>query len=231
MAAMSDSSPEVPAKPDLTDTDLYCLHCGYNLRGLSGDPRRCPECGNINPMGDLELPAALISEQLKRMETNPVLCVAAVFFGSPLLVMLVFAVLDGCRLDEIASCEVVPAFAAVVVWSIGATGFKNSCGARPGWLGVLWLYHLCALLLCAGVAGLFLAPMILQDLVGRNSWFSDAPAILPMVIILVGLILLIGVAGRWVHHRLKAAMEPLQRDRAVQIAREVLQRRLRRATR
>jgi hypothetical protein len=210
MAAMSDSSPEVPAKPDLTDTDLYCLHCGYNLRGLSGDPRRCPECGNINPMGDLELPAALIS---------------------PLLVMLVFAVLDDCRLDEIASCEVVPAFAAVVVWSIGATGFKNSCGARPGWLGVLWLYHLCALLLCAGVAGLFLAPMILQDLVGRNSWFSDAPAILPMVIILVGLILLIGVAGRWVHHRLKAAMEPLQRDRAVQIAREVLQRRLRRATR
>src|SRR3989442_10695322 len=43
-STMPDPAPaltEKPAKPE--DIDLYCLECGYNLRGLSGDPRRCPE--------------------------------------------------------------------------------------------------------------------------------------------------------------------------------------------
>lgn len=31
------------------DTDRYCRLCGYNLRGLSGDSVRCPECGKLNP--------------------------------------------------------------------------------------------------------------------------------------------------------------------------------------
>ena len=49
------------------DRDLYCLTCGYNLRGLSGDPVRCPECGNLNPIGDVEIPAEIITKQLRRM--------------------------------------------------------------------------------------------------------------------------------------------------------------------
>lgn len=39
---MNDSSDTTPASVE--DIDLYCLQCGYNLRGQSGDPRRCPEC-------------------------------------------------------------------------------------------------------------------------------------------------------------------------------------------
>ena len=30
------------------DEDLYCLSCGYNVRGLTGNPIRCPECGDSN---------------------------------------------------------------------------------------------------------------------------------------------------------------------------------------
>lgn len=30
------------------DFDLPCLTCGYNLRGLRGDPVCCPECGSNN---------------------------------------------------------------------------------------------------------------------------------------------------------------------------------------
>ena len=48
--------PDEPTSPAVSrdDRDLYCLQCGYNLRGLSGDPRRCPECGHMNPLGDIE---------------------------------------------------------------------------------------------------------------------------------------------------------------------------------
>ena len=35
---------ESPSLPAAIDNDLYCPHCGYNLRGLTSG--RCPECGN-----------------------------------------------------------------------------------------------------------------------------------------------------------------------------------------
>jgi hypothetical protein len=35
------------------DCDWACLRCGYNLRGLVGDPIRCPECGHSNPLTEL----------------------------------------------------------------------------------------------------------------------------------------------------------------------------------
>ncbi|MBI5865778.1 MAG: hypothetical protein HZB38_15000 [Planctomycetes bacterium] len=34
--------------------DAPCARCGYNLRGLSGDPICCPECGGFNPRAELE---------------------------------------------------------------------------------------------------------------------------------------------------------------------------------
>ena len=56
--------------------ELYCLTCGYNLRGLSGDPVRCPECGELNDLGSVHIPANLIKRALLNMETAPTLCTA-----------------------------------------------------------------------------------------------------------------------------------------------------------
>ncbi|MGD8452219.1 MAG: hypothetical protein PVJ57_10410 [Phycisphaerae bacterium] len=36
------------AVQDGTKNDLHCEGCGYCLRGLPGDPIRCPECGHEN---------------------------------------------------------------------------------------------------------------------------------------------------------------------------------------
>src|SRR5580765_9026435 len=33
-----------------------CLHCGYDLFGLDGDPIQCPECGESNALADLAVP-------------------------------------------------------------------------------------------------------------------------------------------------------------------------------
>ncbi|MBN2447615.1 MAG: hypothetical protein JXO22_12855 [Phycisphaerae bacterium] len=35
---------------DVNRDNLECLHCGYSLRGLPGDPIRCPECGTDVPV-------------------------------------------------------------------------------------------------------------------------------------------------------------------------------------
>lgn len=49
--------------PDCDDT--HCLRCGYNLRGLPGDPIRCPECGHDNTVADLRLPPNVLERKLK----------------------------------------------------------------------------------------------------------------------------------------------------------------------
>jgi len=64
------------------DLDLYCLNCGYNLRGLSGDP-----------MSVMTVPAGAVARELRRMETAPTVCVAAtlaalLFAGMITLVLL-----------------------------------------------------------------------------------------------------------------------------------------------
>lgn len=59
----------IPLKPD--DIDIHCLNRGYNPRGLSGDPRRCPECFCMNLMSDSIVPVELISARLCQMESSP----------------------------------------------------------------------------------------------------------------------------------------------------------------
>jgi hypothetical protein len=64
--------PTSPSIPDLAATDVPCLSCGYNLRGLS-DSGRCPECGTPivrSLMGNLlEFSSANYIESLRRGAT------------------------------------------------------------------------------------------------------------------------------------------------------------------
>ncbi|MFQ5461023.1 MAG: hypothetical protein ACE5E5_00175 [Phycisphaerae bacterium] len=67
--------------------DLFCLHCGYNLRGLSGDPRRCPECGRQSAVADMLIPADQIRKALRRLETGPALATSVVLISLCFLAM------------------------------------------------------------------------------------------------------------------------------------------------
>lgn len=42
-----------PQPGPVIETDALCRRCDYNLRGLAGDPVRCPECGQVNSLADL----------------------------------------------------------------------------------------------------------------------------------------------------------------------------------
>ncbi|MBI5863919.1 MAG: hypothetical protein HZB38_05325 [Planctomycetes bacterium] len=37
------------------DSSIRCLHCDYSLRGLDGDPIRCPECGQITMRAEADV--------------------------------------------------------------------------------------------------------------------------------------------------------------------------------
>ena len=81
---------------DDPNRNLYCFGCGYNLRGLSGDPRRCPECAKLNAMVDLEVPAEMINRTLRRIQTGPALSTSAFV---ALILWLLAHVLDNCDGD------------------------------------------------------------------------------------------------------------------------------------
>lgn len=232
---------EAPASssPELTpeDIDLYCLECGYNLRGLSGDPRRCPECGYKNPVGDLEIPAPLIARQLKQMETAPAMCLASLLLASVFAVLLLLYVwvtgVELFRMDlGIASCSLL-LFLFCGIYVVNVWRFQQSCRRKQGWGVALWRYHLYGL----GIIGSVLLLAFLAVQIGfppRHSllpWRLGRYQIFAFVLVWAVIIVVIYFGGRRAHRRAKELMEPLQRQVAVDIARQKLRERLRRGGR
>lgn len=208
-----------PAASLIHERDLYCLRCGYNLRGLAGDPIRCPECAFDNPVGDVELPAPLIRARLRAMETMPALALL-VFLAMCLATVLVFFNVFmrgfGGGVGEILMILVLLALA----WSGLLARYRNSCMAKSGWLAALALYHI------AGVACV-LVIMVSMGLVLRIALLL-MPA-RPAVLTLAGslpLILAVPWLFRGVHARAVRRMHAVQREVAVQLARDDARRRI-----
>jgi hypothetical protein len=236
-SAHPPTDPQTPATtPD--NIDLYCLNCGYNLRGLSGDPRRCPECGHLNPMGDLELPAEIISRQLRKMETWPAVCVTAVLLAGASLVasMSVLAMVT----EIVGFDEVMPmlffssagVLLPMIVWLVGVRRFRKSCMRKPGWAGTLWRYHLYGLslsLLVIAAVAVPVAPFLNRDvgvLPGTGGLYSGL-----VIGITIAFMVFILLAGRRIQRWANGDMETLQREVAVTLARDALRKALRREPR
>jgi hypothetical protein len=212
------------------DRDLYCLQCGYNLRGLSGDPVRCPECGYDNPIGDVEIPADLITQQLKKMEPG-----AAVFAA---LWLVVFAWFDIVNLLEVTTasktyCLLVPTALALTSWLyLALVAFPKGCLRKPGWFAALMVYHFWALLLVVGVIVLPILVCILSANFFHRLGVIRVEVKLGAAVIGVALyILALRTCVPWAYRRATKAMTPLQREVAVTIARTEIRKRLARKPR
>ncbi|MEW6251049.1 MAG: hypothetical protein AB1716_10410 [Planctomycetota bacterium] len=221
---MTTDRPAHLATPPL-DRDLFCLKCAYNLRGLSGDPVRCPECGNLNPLGDAEIPAAMVSARLRRMETAPCVCVALVLASVPPAIplsVLILAALSEPPGDWVGwlCCFGIAETILLSAWSASVAAFRRSCGGKPGWLGLLALYH--ALGIGAAVS-IFVLPLGVGHFANRPRTGAGLAA---LVVIGALLTLVLGVllVGR-LHRLLRERMEALQREVAVELLREESRRR------
>ena len=202
-----------PTRPR-DDRDLYCLECGYNLRGLSGDPRRCPECGHDNPLNDIELPAGLIKAQLRKMETAQTGCVfaaAGVGLFSWLGVYFARTGVGEDDLDKQVLCWAA-AVGSLLAWMAAAGLFRAYCDRQKAWTRALWGYHWRSAVVIAVIV-LLACPQT-----GEYLW-SLLPAggrSCAAVVLLFGTVT--GAGGLWVRSWARRELEPLQRRVAVKFA-------------
>ena len=230
---MTDALPDIekPRAPHAgaraIEIDLYCLECGYNLRGLSGDPVRCPECGYRNPIGDVLIPADQIRKQLKKMENAPAYSLLALLFMLPAFLATGGLLLSGHVRD--AHYPALAATVATMVWVGAMSRFRSSCEQRPGWLAALLRYQLVGLALIGIVITIFCYGTYLLDHSGRrlNRYFGESwPCVaLPLMFAVVFVGIVWGL--RPVHRWLRAPMDKLQRQVAVKIARERIRKEMR----
>jgi hypothetical protein len=214
--------------PPPDDVDLYCLQCGYNLRGHSGDPRRCPECGHLNPMGDLEIPAELITKQLERMETAPTACVAAFSLVVLCTILWFYLIIGESRefLPLLCLFCTIQIF-SIILWIWGINRFKAACLGRPGWFSLLVKYHIYgSILFCIIV--LSFAVYIGFKLTNLYVRGLDTTELMLLIGVLAVVFLTIRIFGYRVRQNIKQDMDILQRGVAVDLARERLRQELRR---
>ncbi len=151
MSAAPD--PPTPLEPlAALDRDAFCPGCGYNVRGLAGDPIRCPECGTRYARSELRRPKQpLVMTRLERCQRNlkasADLCALATLPG--LLALWVLFTGDDLRFAPlpigIAPVNTWPvALTSATVWLIGCILFATRCWGLRGWVRALAIYHLTA---------------------------------------------------------------------------------------
>ena len=214
------------------NVDLYCLECGYNLRGLSGDPRRCPECGYLNPVGELGLTAEAVSRQLRGFENAPMLCVVSMLCAAPAILMVIWLkrglwFRGGGGSAE--ACVVVSSVAAVVGWIVGTAKFYEFSLGKAGWIAALFKYHIYALMMIAVVVAAYVG---WQGLIGM----MFGPLSVRPIPVLHSLLMLAFTAGvivaiRWVlprlHRRFRGDTLFLRREITIAIARNQIRNQMR----
>ena len=191
--------------------DIYCLTCGYNLRGLAGDPVRCPECGDLNAQGTAAIPASMIRKALRDMQTAPTFCAACA------LVMFLFGAIAIVRGSWAALC---PCGLPALLWCVSCIWMKDVFGSRAGWVRTLVVFHAIAL----SSALVFTALGLSVRHVDRMRLSTENAVVLAgiWVIAVPAYILL----TRHVYLRVRNRMHLMQRDAAIRIAREMLRREL-----
>jgi hypothetical protein len=214
---MSDELPRnEPAPPDdLTDVDLYCLRCGYNLRGLSGDPRRCPECGNPNSVSRSTMPESLVGAELRRMAKSWEMSLMSWSLAGALLSaggsVVVLVEDEGPDAILLVAVLAVAAVLSFRVWTLCLDNLRSCCGGRPGWRGLAAKYN--ALKLTVLGLGLGLAVAAGPPTLKYTRWNLFAREITGLIELAV-FVVVVRIGNGLVNRCLRHSREQLERDTA-----------------
>ncbi len=208
--------PRTALATELTDAtgvvvrDMYCLACGYNLRGLSGAAIRCPECGESNPIEIAGIPAPFIKEAMKRMESAPTACVAFALLICLCIGLGIYAGLANARGYFCASAILVP---LVFGWFAAYQSTQEIYQNKPGWRTVVRDFHIAAVLCLPIIPSPFglLAAIAFGDRHAQPLWITAAALSVPLLIL-----------GLRLYRKTQVRIAVMQRDAAVRIAAERL---------
>ncbi len=198
--------------------DLYCLGCGYNLRGQSGDPRRCPECGHFSKMEELLIPAKKIQAALRQLESGAAMCgasaAATLFWVGPLM----FVMFNSTSTQPPTGARIfIWAIAAmsIVSFVIGAFHFRQSSARNERWASSLaWFVSIACVIATFGM--IVIVAIILSFEVLVNTW-PTVPVKDLLLRITVAVLFLLPIP--WLYNVAKRAIHPLQRETAARLAR------------
>jgi hypothetical protein len=117
-----------------------CPQCGYSLRGIDGDPVRCPECGSLTLRADLQMPFAEIGRALRTLITP---ASTAFIAGAWWIAVLTLGAVGGFLASrEKATIVIVLAAPGLIAWWLLTRWFGKRCGRAPGWRRTLANIHL-----------------------------------------------------------------------------------------
>ncbi len=109
----SVTTSEQPAENENTAPDIerfFCIYCGYDLTGHSGDARRCPECGNVTTAALLQ--AALLVQRRSLRSLEPATIPSLLFW------IVVFAGATSLGTEQLWAQVLCALSVAAWVWSI-----------------------------------------------------------------------------------------------------------------
>lgn len=193
------------------DFDLFCLTCGYNLRGLIGDPVLCPECGAMNGVAEPIVPSAMIIAETSMMEGVPRY---ALLFALVLISLGTLAAL----VPEIFPCAGTILILLPLLFGLVALMFRDDCRAQPGWFSCLLAYW------CSS-AVLVSAPIAVVCCAAH--WSDTHQYELKLLSAMCATTLPIWIGHRLLYEPVLNKMRLLLRETAIERARERLRRRAR----
>lgn len=130
----------------VTSDRWKCLRCRYALKGLAGDPVRCPECGQLNRVRDLrEMFEGGDQGELRGGQIGYI-------FSTGGMVLLI-AGLAGLGLEPLGLTPLGVAFLALglPLWIGGILSYRRACEEQHGiWPALFW-FQAYVLLMIAGL--------------------------------------------------------------------------------
>jgi hypothetical protein len=179
------------------------------------------QCGKLNAVADLEVPAEKINKALRRLETGSALSTSAfatlIFWLLPTLYVAIFP-FPGYSPPPLWIWVFLISLIllAVIGWVVGVLIFRSSCMGKVGWVTALASFHLYGTLVAAsGVAAIV-------AVLWAYAVLNTSPPHVPILEVgASGLVVAASrVAWRWLYGRAKATIAPLQRECAARLARE-----------